>query len=78
LARAVQDMGGITNRMIDTLANLLFRCWHRRLSRPMTPVQKSGTPEDRGFVICLDCGKKFSYDMSTMAMGKALKDQDQS
>lgn len=70
--------GRITDCMIDTLANLLFRCWHRRLSRPMTPVQKSGAPEDRGFVICLDCGKKFSYDMSTMAMGKATKDQDQS
>lgn len=61
--------------MIDTLANLLFRCWHRRLSRPMSPVQKTGTDDDRGFVVCLDCGKRFGYDMAKMEIGKPLKDQ---
>lgn len=59
--------------MIDTLVNLLFRCWHRRLSRPMTPVRKTGTPSDSGYVVCLDCGKKFSYDMENMSVGKPLE-----
>ena len=33
--------------MIDTVLNLLFRCSHRRLTRPMTPVTKSGTTARR-------------------------------
>lgn len=28
--------------MIDTVLNLLFRCSHRRLTRPVTPVSKAG------------------------------------
>ena len=59
--------------MIDKLTNLLFRCWHRRLSRPMTLVSKPGVPDEGGYVICLDCGKKFSYDLKTMSIGKPLE-----
>lgn len=65
--------------MMEKLANLLFRCWHRRLSRPMAVVRKpgdSGDPEASGYVVCLDCGKKFSYDSKTMSIGKPLKESN--
>ena len=58
--------------MIDTLLNLLFRCSHRRLTRPVAPVTKAGQPHSQSYVVCLDCGKQFEYDMTTMHMGKAI------
>jgi len=67
------EAGMITDTMIDKLANLLFRCWHRRLSRPMAAVRRPGEPDDNGYVVCLDCGLKFSYDLKKMAIGKPLK-----
>ncbi|NWF82462.1 MAG: hypothetical protein HXY18_01375 [Bryobacteraceae bacterium] len=65
--------------MMEKLANLLFRCWHRRLSRPMGVVKRRGAPEDplnpeaEGYVVCLDCGKKFSYDPKTMSIGGPIE-----
>jgi len=56
--------------MIDTLLNLLFRCPHRRLTRPVTPVSKAGVPHGDTYVVCLDCGKQFSYDLKQMRIGK--------
>ena len=58
--------------MIDNVLNLLFRCSHRRLTRPVTPVSKSGVPHGQTYVVCLDCGKQFAYDLHEMRMGKAL------
>jgi hypothetical protein len=58
--------------MIDTILNLLFRCPHRRLTRPVTPVSKDGKPHGDTYVVCLDCGKQFSYDLREMRIGKAL------
>jgi len=48
--------------MMDTLLNLVFRCQHKRLSRPITP------PRSATYVVCLECGKQFDYDMKTMRM----------
>src|ERR1019366_887903 len=31
-------------RVIDNLLNLLFRCAHRRLTRPVAPITKAGQP----------------------------------
>jgi DNA-directed RNA polymerase subunit RPC12/RpoP len=59
-------------QVIDTLLNLLFRCSHRRLTRPFAPVTKAGQPHSQGYVVCLDCGKQFEYDMNLMRMGKAI------
>ena len=56
--------------MIDTLANLLFRCGHRQLTRPITPRSEPGTPYIDTYVVCLDCGKQFLYDREE---GKVLK-----
>lgn len=59
--------------MIDTLANLLFRCPHRRLTRPITPVSKPGVPSGETYVVCLNCGKQFSYDWKEMRLGRAIE-----
>jgi DNA-directed RNA polymerase subunit RPC12/RpoP len=58
--------------MIDTLLNLMFRCSHRRLTRPVTPVSKAGVPHGETYVVCLDCGKQFAYDLNLMRIGKAI------
>jgi hypothetical protein len=59
--------------MIDTISNLLFRCSHRRLTRPMTPVSKPGAPSGETYVVCLDCGMQFSYDLKQMRIGKRIE-----
>jgi hypothetical protein len=58
--------------MIDSLLNLLFRCSHRRLTSPVTPVSREGKLHGDTYVVCLDCGKQFSYDWKEMRIGKAL------
>jgi DNA-directed RNA polymerase subunit RPC12/RpoP len=58
--------------LIDTLLNLVFRCGHRHLTRPVTPVTRSDEPHADAYVVCLDCGKQFSYDTKEMRIGKAL------
>ena len=58
--------------MIDTVLNLVFRCAHRRLTRPMTPVGKLGAPHGDTYVVCLDCGKQFDYDAKEMRIGKLI------
>ena len=58
--------------MIDTLLNLVFRCAHRRLTRPVTPVKKGDAPHIGTYVVCLDCGKQFAYDTKQMRLGKPI------
>ena len=58
--------------MIDSLLNLLFRCSHKRLSRPVTPVARPGAAPNDAYVVCLDCGKHFSYDAKNMCFGKRV------
>jgi hypothetical protein len=58
--------------MIDTVLNLLFRCPHRRLTRPMAPISKAGKPHSQAYVVCLDCGKQFEYDVNNMQIGRAI------
>ena len=60
------------NVMIDTVLNLLFRCAHRRLTRPVAPVTKAGQPHSQSYVVCLDCGKQFEYDLTEMRIGKVI------
>jgi len=56
----------ITGRLID----LLFGCWHRNLSFPLSV--KHGQPRSPTtwrtgtYVVCLDCGKEFAYDWQDM------------
>ena len=58
--------------MIDTVLNLLFHCPHRHLTRPITPVSKSGVAHAETYVVCLDCTKQFTYDLNTMRIGKPI------
>ena len=58
--------------MIDSVVNLLFRCRHKRLTRPVTPVSKDSKLSGDTYVVCLDCGKQFSYDLREMRIGKPL------
>ena len=58
--------------MIDSILNLLFRCPHTRLTRPVTPIDKDGKPHGDTYVVCLACGKQFSYDLTEMRIGKPL------
>jgi hypothetical protein len=58
--------------VIDTLLNLLFRCSHRRLTSPLTPVSKEGVAHSGTYVVCLDCGKQFDYDLKEMRIGKPI------
>ena len=58
--------------MIDTMLNLLFRCPHRHLTRPVAPMTKAGQPHSQSYVVCLDCGKQFEYDLNEMRIGKLI------
>lgn len=58
--------------MIDSVLSLLFNCSHRHLTRPFTPVSKSGVAHSETYVVCLDCAKQFPYDLNTMRMGRAI------
>jgi len=55
--------------MLSLVAELLFRCAHRRLTRPITPVSKPGVPSGETYVVCLECGKQFHYDWEKMRLG---------
>ena len=64
--------------MIDSLLNLIFRCSHQRLTRPLTPVNRRDTPNVDTYVVCLDCGKQFEYDLKEMRLGKVIDSSHQS
>ncbi len=58
--------------MIDAvLRMLLFRCPHRNMSRPMTPVRRQGLAHSGTYVVCLDCGTQLPYDWENMRVGRA-------
>ena len=58
--------------MIDTVWNLLFRCAHRHLTRPFTPIDEQGVPHGQTYVVCLDCTKQFAYDLTEMRIGRPI------
>jgi hypothetical protein len=58
--------------VIGSLLNLLFRCPHRRLTYPLAPLTNVGKQHSQGYVVCLDCGKPFEYDMERMRIGKLI------
>ena len=61
-------LGG--TEMLSKMLDAMFGCWHSRTSFPITvragsgrngPGARTGT-----YVVCLDCGKEFSYDWQAM------------
>lgn len=58
--------------MIGRIFRLLFHCSHKRITLPITPAGKPGTPPAQPYVVCLDCGGQFAYDWNEMRMGKKI------
>jgi hypothetical protein len=58
--------------VIDTVFHLLFRCAHRRLTRPFTHQRAEGVPRHESYVVCLACAKQFTYDLKEMRIGKMI------
>lgn len=56
--------------MITSIVDILFGCWHRKYSFPIT--SKPGHRRSKAalvtgtYVVCLDCGKEFPYDWREM------------
>jgi hypothetical protein len=60
--------------MFARVLSRLFQCAHKHLSRPMAPVRQRGAPQSDSYVVCLDCGRRFSYDAKQWKIGAALPD----
>jgi hypothetical protein len=58
--------------VLDTVLDLVFRCAHRHLTRPFTPLSEQGLPHGETYVVCLDCTKQFAYDLKEMRIGKTV------
>jgi hypothetical protein len=64
--------------MFTSIFNSLFGCSHQRTTFPITPARKSagfpasGVARTATYVVCLDCGKEFSYDWQSMRIGQAV------
>lgn len=56
--------------MIANFLDLLFGCWHRNYSFPITSKpghRRADAALVTGtYVVCLDCGKEFPYDWRQM------------
>ena len=51
---------------------MFFGCHHRRITRPMTPVHKANEKPGVTYVVCLDCGQQFYYDLTEMRIGTLI------
>ena len=52
-----------------TLVDMLFGCWHKNYSFPITAKGRSASEAARvtgTYVVCLDCGREFPYDWKSM------------
>ncbi len=54
-----------------SLFDLVFGCWHKRCSFPITVRDRlrrftAAASVTGTYVVCLDCGREFSYDSSQM------------
>lgn len=54
--------------MLQAILNVVFRCGHRHLTRPMTP--RGG---GQAYVTCLDCGAQLHYDVEAMRVGAPIR-----
>ena len=58
--------------MIFNLFDMLFGCWHKNYSFPITAKgskRRSAAASVTGtYVVCLDCGKEFAYDWAGMKL----------
>ena len=54
--------------MIHRLIDALLGCSHRRTTFPITLVRQRGP-----YVVCLDCGREFTYSWATMSVEQERK-----
>lgn len=56
--------------MIANLVDLLFGCWHKNYSFPISVprgARRAAAGHATGtYVVCLECGKEFAYDWQRM------------
>ena len=55
--------------MLSKLIDAMFGCRHARYSFPITvraASRRTPAPRTGTYVVCLDCGKEFSYDWQEM------------
>ena len=53
--------------MVQSLMNMLFGCSHQHTTFPLTQARKKET-----YIVCLDCGKEFSYNWQEMRVGQPV------
>jgi hypothetical protein len=67
--------------MFQSLIDTLFGCSHQRITFPLTPARRNGSPtllnqqRNGTYVTCLDCGKEFAYDWKAMRVGQAVPER---
>jgi hypothetical protein len=57
--------------MFAAVFDMLFGCWHKNYSFPITAKKANGNHPRAAdltgtYVVCLDCGKEFPYDWEQM------------
>lgn len=61
--------------MMFNLFDMLFGCWHKNYSFPITARgdrRRTAAAKITGtYVVCLDCGKEFPYDWKEMKIVSA-------
>lgn len=62
------------------LFDMLFGCWHKRLSFPISGKRGQRRPsaahETGTYVVCLDCGREFAYDWQQMRIIAPREERD--
>ena len=64
-----KDCAAGSENQAMSLFGLLFGCWHRRYSFPLTvggKVRRRAASVTGTYVVCLDCGQEFPYDWNKM------------
>jgi hypothetical protein len=55
---------------MTSVFDMLFGCWHKNYSFPITQRNGHRRPEAASltgtYVVCLDCGREFAYDWQEM------------
>jgi len=69
-AKGVKDRDAGSKDDAMGVFDLLFGCWHRRCSFPLTvrgELRRRAAASVTGtYVVCLDCGQEFPYDWNKM------------
>ena len=66
--------------MFGEVLDMLFGCWHKNYSFPIT-AKKGSAPQNEAarvtgtYVVCLDCGREFPYDWSRMKVITAAPEE---